>query len=136
MLTELCAELRNYFVKEIHKGTFEVVGGRVQPLDFILPGQFFRIKGSLLNDGVHQNPTTDLRDEVFEGEIWSMALPPAFIDLSREIEEFTKSEQAKPTGFTSESFAGYSYSKATNENGVVADWKDVFANRLNTWRKI
>ena len=91
MLTELCAELRNYFVKEIRKGTFEVVGGRVQPLDFIMPGQFFRIKGSLLNDGVHQNPTTDLKDEVFEGEIWSMALPPALIDLSREIVEFTKS---------------------------------------------
>lgn len=136
MLTELCAELRNYFVKDIHKGTFEVVGGRVQPLDFILPGQFFRIKGSLLNDGVYQNPTTDLKDEVFEGEIWSMAPPPAFIDLARDIEEFTKSEQAKPTGFTSESFAGYSYSKATNANGVVADWKDVFANRLNTWRRI
>lgn len=136
MLTELCAELRNYFVKEIRKGTFEVVGGRVQPLDFIIPGQFFRIKGSLLNDGIHQNPTTDLKDEVFEGEIWSMALPPAFIDLSREIEEFTKSEQANPTVFESENFAGYSYSKATNEKGVVADWKDVFANRLNIWRKI
>jgi hypothetical protein len=136
MLTELCAELRNYFVKDIRKGTFEVIGGRVQPLDFIMPGQFFRIKGSLFNDGVHQNPTTSLKDEVFEGEIWSMALPPAFIDLAREIEEFTKSEQAKATGFISESFGGYSYSKATNSNGTPVTWKNVFADRLRIWRKL
>ncbi len=136
MLTELCAECRNYFVKAVHEGTFEIKGGRVSPLDFIKNGQYFKIEGSVFNDGVYQNPTTDLKDEVFEGEIWALALPPAFVELAREIDTFNKSEQAKPTAFTSESFGGYSYSKATNSNGVSVTWKNVFADRLKIWRKI
>ena len=137
MLTEVCAELRNYFVKDIHNGTFEIVGGKITPLDFIQENQYFRIVGSVFNDGVYQN-TADLvlTDEVFSGSVWSMAVPPSVIDLAEEIKKFNESDEAKPSAYTSESFGGYSYSKATDSNGVPLTWQKVFANRLNKYRRI
>ena len=69
MLTEICAELRNYF--EVpngrHFGKFEIRGESIAPSDFLKDGQYFRIIGSVFNDGVYQYPATSLTDEVFEG---------------------------------------------------------------------
>lgn len=136
MLTEICAELRNYFVTKIHGGTFEIVGGKIVPSDFLQDGQYFRITGSLFNDGVYQFPASDLTDEVFTGAVWAMAVPPAVIALAAEIEAFQHSDAGKPSPYISESFGGYSYTRATGSNGGVASWQTVFAKRLNKWRKI
>ena len=137
MLTELCAELRNYFVVEIHEGRFTINGGKIAPLDFIQENQYFRIVGSVFNDGVHQN-TADLvlTDEIFSGAVWSMAVPPSVVDLAAEIKKYNESDEAKPSAYQSESFGGYSYSKATDENGAPIGWKKVFASRLNKYRRI
>lgn len=134
-LTELCAELRNYFEVSKHFGNFEISGGQIS-LDFLENGQYFRIIGSTFNDGVYQYPADDLTDELFAGAIWAMAVPPAVIALSAEIEEFNNSEAAKPSPYVSESFGGYSYSKATNSNGVAVGWRSVFADHLRKWRKL
>ena len=137
MLTEVCAELRNYFVKDIHNGTFEIVGGKITPLDFIQENQYFRIVGSVFNDGVYKyTDKLELTDEKFIGSVWSMAVPPSVIDLAEEIKKFNESDEAKPSAYTSESFGGYSYSKATDSNGVPLTWQKVFANRLNKYRRI
>ena len=137
MLTEVCAEIRNYFVKNIHNGTFEIVGGKITPLDFIQENQYFRIVGSVFNDGVYKN-TADLvlTDEIFSGSVWAMAVPPSVVALAEEIKKFNESDEAKPSAYTSESFGGYSYSKATDENGAPIGWKKVFASRLNKYRRI
>ena len=137
MLTEVCAEIRNYFVSEIHNGTFEIVGGKIAPLDFIQEKQYFRIVGSVFNDGVYKN-TADLvlTDEIFSGSVWAMAVPPSVVALAEEIKKYNESDEAKPSAYTSESFGGYSYSKATDENGAPMGWKKVFANRLNKYRRI
>lgn len=137
MLTEVCAELRNYFVKDIHNGTFEIVGGKITPLDFIQENQHFRIVGSVFNDGVYKY-TTDLvlTDEIFSGSVWAMAVPPSVVALAEEIKKYNESDEAKPSAYTSESFGGYSYSKATDSNGVPLTWQKVFANRLNKYRRI
>ena len=136
MLTELCAELRNYF--EVpngrHFGKFEISGGSIAPLDFLQEGQYFRIVGSVFNDGVYQYPATSLTDEVFEGAVWAMAVPHTLVALSAEIEEYNKSDAAKLTGFASESFGGYSYTKATNSKGVPLNWEHLHADELNQWR--
>ena len=136
MLTEICAEIRNYF--EVpngrHFGKFTISGGSIAPLDFLQEGQYFRIVGSVFNDGVYQYPATSLKDEVFDGAVWAMRLPPAVIALAAEIEEFNKSDAGKPSVFTSESFGGYSYSKATDSNGKPIGWKQAFADRLKPWR--
>ena len=136
MLNEVCAEIRNYFVKDIHNGTFEIVGGKITPLDFIQENQYFRIVGSVFNDGVYQYPAASLTDEVFEGAVWSMAVPPSVIDLAADIKKYNESDEAKPSAYQSESFGGYSYSKATDENGSPIGWKKVFASRLNKYRRI
>ena len=138
MLTEICAELRNYF--EVpdgrHFGKFTISGGSIAPLDFLQEGQYFRIIGSVFNDGVHQYPASDLTDEVFYGAVWAMAVPPTLIALSAEIEEYNKSDAGKASPFTAESFGGYSYTKATDASGAPIGWQKAFASRLNQWRKL
>ena len=136
MLTEICAEIRNYFEVPNGRrfGKFEISGGSIMPLDFLQEGQYFRIVGSVFNDGVYQYPATSLTDEVFEGAVWAMRLPPAVIALAAEIDGFNKSDAGKPSAFTSESFGGYSYSKATDSNGKPIGWKQAFADRLREWR--
>lgn len=132
MLYELCAEVRNWFVSEKHNGIFTVKDGNM-PLDFLQDGQYFRVLGSVYNDGVYQYPAV-LTDEVFEGQIWAMRVPPAFIALSGEIDEYIAKNAESP--YTSESFGDYSYTKATNKNKTPLTWRDVFASRLNAWRKL
>lgn len=138
IITEICAELRNWFVvpNGVHIGTYTISGGSIAPLDFLQEGQYFRIIGSVFNDGVHQYPAADLTDEVFHGAVWAMALPPSLIALSAEIEEYNKSDEGKASPFTSESFGGYAYTKATDANGAPISWQKAFARRLDQWRKL
>ena len=138
MLTEICAELRNWFVvpNRVHNQTYTISGGSIAPLDFLQEGQYFRIIGSVFNDGVHQYPASDLTDEVFHGAVWAMAVPPAVIDLATEIEEYNNSEAGKASPYTSESFGGYSYTKAIDASGAPISWQKAFASRLNKWRKL
>ena len=138
MLTEICAELRNWFVvpNGVHIQTYTISGGSIAPLDFLQEGQYFRIIGSVFNDGVYQYPATSLTDEVFEGAVWAMSLPPDLIALSAEIEEYNNSDAGKASPYISENFGGYGYTKATGRNGKVLTWKSVFADALNRYRKL
>ena len=137
MLTEILAYLRNDFVRKIHKGTFEIVGGNLSPLDFLIKNQYFRIVGSVLNDGVYcYGDTLELLDETFTGEIWALAIPSDLLKIADEITDFMASDEAKPSAYTAESFDGYSYTKATDGDGVGVSWQAVFAKRLRRWRKI
>ena len=138
MLTELCAHLRNYF--EVpngrHFGTFTISGGSIAPLDFLQEGQYFRIIGSVFNDGVHKYGESDLNNETFDGAVWAMAVPPAVVALSEEIKAYNDSDAGKASPYTSESFGGYSYTKAIDANGAPIGWQKAFASRLNKWRKL
>lgn len=143
MLTELCQELRNWFEREIYFGTFTIENGQIHPPDGSLQnGQYFRIAGSVFNDGVHKyDPEEELTDEVFEGAIWSMGVPPAVIDLSERISAWVaKYGDSVSSPYQSESFGGYSYHKASSGRGNADSgnptWQSTFANELNRWRKI
>ena len=142
MLTEICAEIRNYFLahreQDIHAGEYSIENGSMESLDFLRNGQYFRIVGSALNDGVHQYPAYDLQDESFKGSVWAMSVPPSFVSLVNEIEDWvTEHSAALSSPYTSESFGGYSYSKAAGKNGTGAySWQDQFATRLNAYRRI
>ena len=135
-LTNLCAELRNYFETKKRFGTFTISGGSISPSDFLQDGQYYRIVGSVFNDGVHRHPAHDLTDETFDGAVWAMAVPPAVIELLQKIQEFEAATANAPTAYTSESFGGYSYTKATDENGLPVGWRSVFKSELNRWRKL
>lgn len=140
MLTVICAEIRNYFLahreEDIHSGEYTIEDGSIE-LDFLRDGQYFRIVGSALNDGVHQYPATLLKDETFKGSIWAMSVPPSFVALAAEIEDWVSANtSALASPYQSESFGGYSYSKATGSNGRGYSWQDQFATRLNAFRRI
>ena len=143
MLTELCAELKNYFLTnreaDIHSGTFTIENGGID-LDFIQNGQYFRIVGSVFNDGVYQYPQTKLTNETFDGSIWAMSVPKAVIDLASDIDDWTKDNaDAINSPYQSESFGGYSYSKGgQNGNGqeIQTCWQNQFATRMNPYRRL
>ena len=145
MLTELCQELRNWFDKKRYFGTFTIEGGQLTDCSYLQDGQYYRIVGSVFNDGVHNQSDNDLHDESFEGAIWAMAVPPTVIALSDEIdawnEKYGGADSSAMSPFQSESFGGYSYSKASGGSSSlggssVPTWKSVFADELNRWRKI
>lgn len=146
MLTELCHELKNYFLRDrendIHSGTYTISGGAIEPLDFLAEGQYYRIVGSVFNDGVHMygvEDTTDaLVDETFAGAVWAMAVPPAVVALASEIDEWnTKNADAIASPYQSESFGGYSYNKGSGVGGGNgATWQAQFAEKLKNWRRI
>ena len=89
MLEQVLMNIRNWFTVEggIHSGTFSIKDGGIT-LPFLADGQYFRIIGSVFNDGLHQYPATDLVDEEFSGVIWALAIPPAVVDLADEIQKW------------------------------------------------
>ena len=52
MLEQVLRHLNNWFLVEIHEGTFAVENGSIA-LPFLLTNQYFRICGSVFNDGLH-----------------------------------------------------------------------------------
>lgn len=144
-LTEVCEYLNNYFPKTILKGEFTISDGAITP-DGILEGQYFRILGSVFNDGVHHYPAaqgSELKDETFTGAIWLMAVPETVLSLARDIAEWTAIYQT-PTApamspYNSESFGNYSFSKSSAGSGAGGDatsWQGVFGARLNKYRRL
>ena len=151
MLEILLSHLNNWFPAPggKHTGTFEIVSG-VLRADFLREGQYYRVKGSAMNDGLHQygatasgeNGTENAdsfggRDEVFEGEVWALAIPRAVIALAEEIAAWR--EKNPETDKVSESFGGYSYARGTGPAGGTSPaggWQAAFAARLSPYRRM
>lgn len=135
MLYEIMRHLRNFFPTNTRKeGSFVIEDGKISLL-FVKDDQYILIEGSDFNDGVYKYPVSDLADEAFDGEITVLAPPREFLELVSDIEALVASNKGKE-GFASESFGGYTYTKATNSAGNIAGWSDVFKDRLAVWRKI
>jgi hypothetical protein len=133
MVDELCAELHNYFVTDVISGAFTVADLAIT-VPGLRRGQYFRVSGSIFNDGVHRYGNQLCADETFEGTIAFMAVPPALECVATEIETWKeKNAETITSPYQSESFGGYSYTKPT---GSAASWQAAFASRLNRWRKI
>ena len=139
MLEQVLMNIRNWFPVKggIYSGTFTIKDGGIT-LPFLADGQYFRICGSVFNDGLHQYNVLDLTDETFTGTIWALSIPQPIIDLANEIQEWqNKNADALSSPYSSESFGGYSYSKATNsETGGAETWQSHFKQQLSAWRKI
>lgn len=148
MIDRICGHIHNYFTAadDIHTGEYTIANGSIS-LPFLLNGQYYRIVGSALNDGVYKYPptqTTALHDETFTGEIWAMKVPKAVQDLATEIAAWvTKYGDAVNSPYQSENVIGvYSYTKASAggaDNGAsngTPTWQSTFGTQLNQWRKI
>lgn len=137
MLEQVLGELHNWFVREIVEGDFTISGGRLLLPDgpALLDGQYLRVVGSVLNDGLHRWPAAGLVDETFRGEVWALAVPQEVVDLAGAIDDWDAKNAPGP--YVSESFGGYSYTRATNgATGQAAGWRDRFRQELNRWRKV
>ena len=142
MLDKLLRELGWYrhpdhqYVVDTQFRKFTIEGGEIAPSDFLEEEDYYRIIGSKHNDGLYQYPNSDLTDEVFDGAVWVMRIPPTVITLAQDIEKYVQSDAGKQNAYVSESFGGYSYTKATNSKGVPLSWKRVFEDELHGWRII
>lgn len=146
MLFALLKELNNWFDVSKHFGLIEITDNNVTisgvPLsDYLIEGQYFRIVGSVLNDGVYSYPLdkdVTLKNETFmDGAIWALAIPPLIIKIATDIQAWTaKYSGAVKSPYASESFGGYSRSLKTGSNDGGTSWETAFASELNKWRKI
>lgn len=146
MLAELCQKLNNWFeIKNQYGeptgrlyGTFTISGGTLK-VEGAQPGQYIRVCDSVFNDGIYEYPVTGLTDETFDGAIWILAIPPDVVNLSKEIDAWKeKYGDVLLSPYTSESFGGYSYSKAStgSADGSGTTWMDIFADQLKRWQKV
>lgn len=136
MLEAILTHLHNWFPAKNgkHAGAFVIASGALSPDIGLVSGQYYRIRGSLFNDGLHKmGDVEQLTDESFTGEVWAMAVPRSVVELSGEIAAWV--EENPVTDKVSESFAGYSYSRGQNASGSAGGWQAAFAGRLSAWRR-
>lgn len=145
MLEDVLWHIHNWF----ERGAIEVRGCAIEGGSLpalisskLLEGQWYRISGSYLNDGLHQHPDTSMSDETFDGELTLLAIPKPLLRVVEEIQEWQEANGKAVDGpYASESFGGYSYtlkSSATSQNGSggLTGWREAFRDRLNAFRKI
>lgn len=146
MLTEFFQYLRNWFYGNEPRfdDEFTIENGQLNISDEIKLGQYYRIFGSTLNDGVYLHDGKEsLLTETFTGTVRLMAVPKEVSGLIAEISAWQAkygtfdSEAMSP--FNSESFAGYSYTKSAGNSSntpAASTWQSAFGSRLSLWRKI
>jgi hypothetical protein len=150
MLEEICAEIKNWFTyrSDIYIGDYEITDGVISPSVDFKEAEYIRILGSRKNAGVHKLNTEtglfDLEDESsFHGSIWLMSPPRDFLALCRCIESWQKqygsADSAAMSPYQSESFGGYSYTKASGSasgESQYPTWQKMYADQLRRWRRI
>lgn len=149
MLTQICQYLRNWFERDKIFGSFKVANGTLTYADGtappLLPGQYFRVVGSIFNDGVHKigNTSDQLIDEPeFSGAVWAMAVPPVVAALADEIAAWVAENASVISNpLQSETVGGYSRTfrgggTAANGEATGLTWQAQFAAQLAPWRKI
>ena len=146
MIGQVCAYIHNYFNEDdatgrplIYPGRYTIENGSIS-LPFLYEGQYFRIFGSRRNNGIHQYGDT-LQDETFDGVIWEMRPPQAFLDLVAEIEAWMeKYGDAMKNPYQSEDVIGvYRYTKMTTgkvTGDYIATWQNVYKHELKEWRRL
>ena len=145
ILEDILYHIHNWF----ERGVIDAKGCQI--VDGALPasitadmmeGQWYRIEGSYLNDGLHLHTATDLTDETFDGTVTLLAIPKPLLRLAEEITQWESTNGSLSNGpYASESFGGYTYTLRTDngaQNGSqgLSGWRLAFADRLNPWRKI
>ena len=153
MLQKVLEHIHNMFISTSYPGTYTIENSVISPSVSLKEGQRLWITGSDLNDGVYTYHTAGikndddtqaagLQDETFAGTICALAVPPAVIALSAEINTWVVEYGASvKSPYQSESVIGvYSYEKMSNSKvgggNPFVDWTDVFKNELNRWRRV
>ena len=146
ILEDILGYIHNWFVRdEIPVAGCSISSGSL-PDDVDIPdGVWYRIQGSYLNDGMHLKGSKDegLSDETFSGTITTHVIPKPLLAIAEEASQWqAKYGAASSSPYQSESFGGYSYTKASGgsqgaSNGSAqSGWQSAFAGRFTKWRKL
>lgn len=146
-LEEILWHLHNWFEKDsqvLIVSDCEIDGGGLPAsiADMLHEGQWYRIQGSWLNEGLHCHPDENLSAETFDGSITLMRIPAPLLRVAEDIDAWkAKNAEALDSPYASESFGGYTYTlkgEMSSQNGSqgLSGWRAVFRDRLNPWRKL
>lgn len=143
VLARVMAECRNHFPVACAAGRVCLEGGVLRLPEPLPACRYVYLEGGLqaglweaqsAPDGL--TLTRDgqaIEDEAFCGRVFCLRPPRDFLALAEEAEAY--SEKAPPGPFVSESFGGYSYTRASG-NGRPLAWQDTLALRLNAYRRM
>lgn len=146
MLEQIMLHIHNWFERSIEEGDYTITGGALY-LPFLQDGQYYRIVGSVFNDGLHKYGDAEdvLTSETFHGEVWALAPPKAVLNLAEEIATWVEDNKtALESPYYSENVIGvYSYTlknvssggQGSSDNSPIS-WQAQFRKRLNAWRKL
>lgn len=138
-IAAVMAETRNYFTRrEVPpiSGSITISGGMVVSHEINAP--YIYIKGSTFRDGLWEMAGKSLvgdnhPNETFDGCIWLLYPPRDFLALCEQVAEF---EAKTPVGaLQSESLEGYSYTRASGQNGLLT-WQEAYSSRLRPYRRM
>lgn len=144
MIEQIMSYCNNYFYKARELGKFSIVSGKINNMGIYKPSQYIKIVGSDFNDGVYKIDSiidgkiviASLEDEIFDGVIFALSVPRSFLNTIKDIEAYKSSSMTNNNPYTSESFENYSYTKATNKDGIPLSWLDIFKEELKPYRKL
>lgn len=148
-LEDVLSHIHNWFIRE----TFTVRDCEISNGELpesvsarLLDGQWYRIEGSYLNDGVHNHPSDSLADERFDATISLLAIPRGLLTVAERISSWVADTEeadsaARRAKYKSESFGGYTYtlkedSRSGSGSNGLKGWQAAFSSDLNPWRKI
>ena len=138
-LEDVMTYCNNFFSLDAIRDDFTIAGGTLSgAADFLQTGQYYRVTGSVFNDGVHRFGDADdtLTDETFSGDVYPLAPPRAFLALAANIDAWRgKNEAASKSPYTSENFGIYSYSKSSGR-ATDTGWQAQFMSELSRWRRL
>ncbi len=129
MLEQILKNINNYFKKSSGVITEIQADGFISYDEFFL-GQYVKIEGSILNDGVYRIKEKqgdkyityeDLQVENNISYVYGLAIPREILRLSEQVENHVK-------GIKSETLGDYSV--------TYDDWKVAYKEELSRWRKV
>ena len=137
--------INNYFSRTVESVT-SVIDGTDKTItgsfgETYLVGQYIRLSGTILNDGVYKIAAVSGSVITVEGTLmdesptesyylWGLAPPKPFLAVVSDIETYVAANGTN-TGLKSETQGKRSVSYATDST-----WQGVFSRSLGTWRKV
>ena len=143
----ICMKLNNGFVRDMQQehGEFHLNNGEITLKSDIHVGRWILLtRGVGCFEIINKLPVGDAFNYEVEGAddidhrwtgiVYEMELPLNFVHMARRVHEWSNSDEAKPTIFTSEKVANFhSWQVASGEDGLPAGWWELFGKDLMSW---
>lgn len=144
MLEKVLYHLHNWFVRErLELGDASISDGQLpeEAAEAVPVGAYYRIQGTLLNDGLYLRGEEELRDEESDMVVSVLAIPRPLLSLVDEIDAWQQKNGAATDGpYYQEQFGDYKYtlkgfSTYGSANGIDG-WRLAFRDQLTPFRKM